>query len=177
MPSNGRNNSALSVSHILPFTSVETLSASERKTKMSTTNKIASTVVTPLQPKTDHNNRSVPTYGELMRSTGLPKSLSFRKICSRCGKTRAEHGELGFGHKCTLPDCGKCGAPAHRHELAKQPMGILCQLTVQDGAIPDTLASYEKKMKHLVQHAAIKKTKRSINLTKEDNIGQVDLSD
>ena len=88
-----------------------------------------------------------------MRTSGLPKSLSFRKICSRCGKTRGEHGELGFGNKCVFQECGKCGAGAHVHEKAGQPMGILCQLTVEEGAVAGAAAAYDRKIKDLAARA------------------------
>lgn len=41
----------------------------------------------------------VSRYTPTMKRKSLPKGLSYRKICSRCGKTRSEHGELGFGNK------------------------------------------------------------------------------
>lgn len=98
------------------------------------------------------------SYEEIIRTTGLPKSLSFRKICSRCGKTRGEHGELGFGNKCVFQDCGKCGAGFHWHELAKQPMGVLCQLTTKQGALPGAAAIYDRKIKDLASRADMQKS-------------------
>ena len=98
-----------------------------------------------------------PPYEELVRTSGLPKSLSFRKICSKCGKTRGEHGELGFGNKCVFQDCGKCGAGVQMHQQAGQPMGILCQLTVQQGATAGAAALYERKIRDLAVRADLQK--------------------
>lgn len=41
--------------------------------------------------------------------TTLPKGLSFRKICSHCGRSRADHGDSGFGNACPFRTCAKCG--------------------------------------------------------------------
>jgi hypothetical protein len=101
--------------------------------------------------------RASPTYEDVIRSSGLPKSLSFRKICSKCGKTRGEHGELGFGNKCVYQDCGKCGAGVQMHLKANVPMGILCTLTVEDGAKPGAAANYERKIRELASRAEIQK--------------------
>jgi len=87
----------------------------------------------------------------------LPKSLSFRKICSTCGKTRGEHGELGFGNKCVYQDCGRCGAGVHIHIKAGSPMGFLCVLTTEDGGTPGMADLYEKKIRDLAAMADLKK--------------------
>jgi hypothetical protein len=87
----------------------------------------------------------------------LPKSLSFRKICSKCGKTRSEHGELGFGNKCVYQDCGRCGAGIHMHMKAGVPMGFSCTLKVEDGAIPCMSDMYDKKIRDLAAMATLKK--------------------
>jgi hypothetical protein len=97
------------------------------------------------------------SYDEIVRSSGLPKSLSFRKICSKCGKTRGEHGELGFGNKCVYQECGKCGAGQHMHERAGQPMGVLCCLTVEDGATAGAGAAYERKIRELAARADLQR--------------------
>lgn len=91
---------------------------------------------------------------------GLPKSLSFRKICSRCGKTRGEHGELGFGHKCQYRDCGRCGAAQRWHVSAGQPMGVACRLTVPQGALPGAAAAYERKIRDLATRAELQRVAR-----------------
>jgi hypothetical protein len=101
---------------------------------------------------------SSPTYEDVIKSSGLPKALSFRKICSKCGKTRGEHGELGFGNKCVYQDCGKCGAGVQMHLKAKSPMGILCRLTVEEGATPGYSAGYERKIRDLAARADLQKT-------------------
>lgn len=101
--------------------------------------------------------RGSPTYEDVVRSSGLPKSLSFRKICSKCGKTRGEHGELGFGNKCVYQDCGKCGAGVQMHLKAGVPIGILCTLTVEQGAIPGASEKYERKIRELAARAELQK--------------------
>ena len=112
----------------------------------------------PYYPPPPRLPRSVSSYEDVIKSSGLPKSLSFRKICSKCGKTRGEHGELGFGNKCVYQDCGKCGAGAHVHEIAKSPMGILCRLTVEEGATPGASGNYERKIRDLAARAELQKT-------------------
>lgn len=130
----------------------------------------------PLPPPPHHHNHALSTpqqtqpppshlrgsptssYEEVLRSSGLPKALSFRKICSKCGKTRGEHGELGFGNKCVFQDCGKCGAGIHMHSKVKSPMGILCRLTVEEGATPGAAAAYERKIRDLAARAELQKT-------------------
>ncbi len=111
--------------------------------------------------------RASPTYEDVVRSSGLPKSLSFRKICSKCGKTRAEHGELGFGNKCVYQDCGKCGAGVQMHRKGHCPMGILCTLSVEDGAIPGAAELYERKIRDLAARAELQ---RALSQRKDQQI-------
>ncbi|CAB9525540.1 tesmin/TSO1-like CXC [Seminavis robusta] len=113
--------------------------------------------MTPSQQPPAQTMRSSPTYEDVIRSSGLPKSLSFRKICSKCGKTRGDHGELGFGNKCVYQECGKCGAGAHVHSKKGIPMGILCCLSVDDGATPGAAASYEQMIRNLAARAELQK--------------------
>jgi hypothetical protein len=98
------------------------------------------------------------TYEDVIKTSGLPKSLSFRKICSKCGKTRGEHGELGFGNKCVYQDCGKCGAGVQVHVKTGTPMGILCRLTLEEGATPGASATYDRKIRELAARAELQKT-------------------
>lgn len=98
------------------------------------------------------------SYEDVIKSSGLPKALSFRKICSKCGKTRGEHGELGFGNKCVFQDCGKCGAGVQMHTKAGSSMGILCRLTVDEGATPGAASTYERKIRELAARAELQKT-------------------
>ena len=104
-----------------------------------------------------NNNNSPPSYRPVPcdepRLSGLPKSLSFRKICSRCGKTRGEHGELGFGHRCAYQECGKCGAGVQMH--GSGPMGILCTLSEHEGASPGAARAYERKIMDLAVRAEL----------------------
>mmetsp|Transcript_22067 Transcript_22067/g.46404 ORF Transcript_22067/g.46404 Transcript_22067/m.46404 type:complete len:623 (+) Transcript_22067:1-1869(+) len=110
----------------------------------------------PVGPPCGH----IQSYKDVIKVSGLPKSLSFRKICSKCGRTRGEHGELGFGNKCTFTDCGKCGAACHLHTRAnpKTQMGILCRLTVEEGAIPGAAEDYDRKIQTLAARAELQKT-------------------
>jgi hypothetical protein len=101
--------------------------------------------------------RISPTYHEEPSRKGLPKSLSFRKICSKCGKTRGEHGELGFGNKCLYQECGKCGAGVQMHTLHSVPMGIQCSLSEKDGAIPGAVDFYTRKIRDLALRADIER--------------------
>jgi hypothetical protein len=114
--------------------------------------------------------RARHSYDDAIRSTGLPKALSFRKICSRCGKTRGEHGDLGFGNKCVFQDCGRCGAGLHMHEAAGQPMGVLCQLTEAEGATAGASASYERKLRDLAARANLQ---RELQRVKEEHIERI----
>ena len=59
----------------------------------------------------------------------LPANLSFRSICSKCGKSRSDHGECSFGNKCSFTECGKCGARQQCHEKAGVRMGWYCSLS------------------------------------------------
>jgi hypothetical protein len=99
----------------------------------------------------------VNCYEDAIKNSGLPKALSFRKICSKCGKVRGEHGELGFGNKCVFQECGKCGAGIEMHAKANCPMGILCQLTEEEGATPGAAAAYERKIRELAARAEVQK--------------------
>lgn len=101
--------------------------------------------------------RVSPTYEETTRNSGLPKSLSFRKICSKCGKTRGEHGELGFGNKCVYQECGRCGAGLHMHVKNNISMGILCTLSEEQGAVPGASEAYERKIRDLAFRAECQK--------------------
>eukprot|EP00548_Thalassiothrix_antarctica_P006548 CAMPEP_0194153900 /NCGR_PEP_ID=MMETSP0152-20130528/58409_1 /TAXON_ID=1049557 /ORGANISM="Thalassiothrix antarctica, Strain L6-D1" /LENGTH=555 /DNA_ID=CAMNT_0038859585 /DNA_START=45 /DNA_END=1709 /DNA_ORIENTATION=- len=114
------------------------------------------TSYSPSQQHTAPLHQQCPkVYEEATRLSGLPKSLSFRKICSKCGKTRGEHGELGFGHRCVYQECGKCGAGVQMHVKAGVPMGILCSLTEKDGAIPGKARAYERKIQDLAIRAEL----------------------
>lgn len=100
----------------------------------------------------------VPSYDEITRTSGLPKSLSFRKICSRCGRTRRLHGEKGFGNKCEFNKCGKCLANVTRHKESGVNMGIFCSLTVDQGAKPGAAETYTRNIRALANRAELQKT-------------------
>lgn len=106
-----------------------------------------------------------PAYDDVVKSSGLPKALSFRKICSRCGRTRGEHFKLGFGNKCVFNDCGKCHAGIQMHKQYGSPMGILCCLSVKEGATPGQAFKYERKFRDLAARAKLLK---SLNHKKRD---------
>ena len=54
--------------------------------------------------------------------------------------------------------CGKCGAGLEAHLKAGTRMGILCCLTVEQGAIPGMSLGYDCKIRDLAQRAEIQKT-------------------
>jgi hypothetical protein len=99
---------------------------------------------------------------DLLRvSSGLPKPLSYRKICSKCGKTRSEHAEsTGFGNKCNFRDCGKCGASLDLHVAAGCPMGVHCILAVEQGARPGSADAYRRKLRELAARADLQRELR-----------------
>lgn len=101
---------------------------------------------------------SINCYEMATKTSGLPKALSFRKICSKCGKVRGEHGELGFGNKCVFQECGKCGVGKEAHDKANCPMGILCTVTVAEGAVPGASENYLRKIRDLASRAELQKT-------------------
>lgn len=111
---------------------------------------------------TQFQNHTVPT--KTLKSTAadntkggkLPKGLTFRKVCSNCGRQRAEHGEFGFGNKCPLATCGRCGAHASCHQRNKIPMGVMCTLSESDGAIAGFPAKYEAVLADLAARAEIR---------------------
>jgi len=81
----------------------------------------------------------------------LPAHLSYRKICSSCGRTRVQHGDMGFGTKCNFTSCGRCHASVDAHAKAGKPMGFLCSLSTEEGAIPGACEEYERKMAGLIR--------------------------
>lgn len=103
------------------------------------------------------------SYTETVRASGLPNSLSFRKICSKCGRPRSEHGDLGFGNKCTFRTCGKCRASSKLHKNG--PMGILCSLTVSQGGIPGAAKEYDCMINELALKARFQNRKQKSKQT------------
>mmetsp|Transcript_14466 Transcript_14466/g.25887 ORF Transcript_14466/g.25887 Transcript_14466/m.25887 type:complete len:731 (+) Transcript_14466:392-2584(+) len=137
----------------------------------------------PLPPHTrphfsHHRGLRPPSncYEDAIKSSGLPKALSFRKICSKCGKVRGEHGELGFGNKCVFQECGKCGAGLEMHTKVNSPMGILCRLTVEEGATPGASVAYERKIRELAARAEIQKTLQEDKRERTERLAQMALS-
>ena len=87
----------------------------------------------------------------------LPKGLTYRKVCSHCGRQRAEHGEFGFGNKCPFTTCGRCGADEDLHlkESGLCQMGVLCELTEEEGAKRGTRGKYEAMLIDLSARAEV----------------------
>jgi len=89
----------------------------------------------------------------------LPRSLTFRKICSKCGRARNEHGEIGFGNNCAFEDCAKCGASQKDHEKEGVPMGFYCTMS-ERGSVsvkPGKVDSYLRKIQDMAAMAKLKK--------------------
>ncbi|KAL7552461.1 hypothetical protein ACHAWF_015717 [Thalassiosira exigua] len=84
----------------------------------------------------------------------LPKGLTYRKVCSRCGRQRAEHGEFGFGNKCPFVTCGRCGAAEDLHPRGR--MGVECCLDEKDGARRGMSEKYEAMLADLAARAEIR---------------------
>jgi hypothetical protein len=88
----------------------------------------------------------------------LPKSLSFRSICSKCGRPRKEHGERWFGGQCKFDSCGKCGLSAEEHNRLGVKTGWYCSLTESNGAKTSVIHNYMKCIGTLAMTAEFKKT-------------------
>jgi len=86
---------------------------------------------------------------------GLPFNLTFRKICSLCGRQRAEHGEFGFGNKCCFATCGRCGSDSKLHEENGESMGVSCQLAekLDDNKLRISSSDYERMLEELSERA------------------------
>lgn len=85
----------------------------------------------------------------------LPKGLTYRKVCSHCGRQRAEHGEFGFGNKCPFTTCGRCSAEEnlHRRDDGTCCMGVMCTLTEEEGAKRGANDKYEAMLADLAARA------------------------
>lgn len=60
-------------------------------------------------------------------------------------------------------ECGKCGANAQRHIVHGSPMGVLCQLTVSQGAKVGAASSYRRKLMELAARADLQKELKQEN--------------
>eukprot|EP00986_Skeletonema_menzelii_P020080 scaffold30079_cov154-Skeletonema_menzelii.AAC.8 len=89
---------------------------------------------------------------------GLPFNLTFRKICSKCGRQRAEHGEFGFGNKCGFSTCGRCGSDSKLHEENGEEMGVLCKLAekLDDNKLRICSKDYDRMLEELSERAKAK---------------------
>jgi len=118
----------------------------------------------PVPVATDPSS-SPPSTGDVKSKTGnqtadvklhkLPKGLTYRKVCSHCGRQRAEHGEFGFGSKCPFTTCGRCGANEEMHRCNGQPMGVLCALAEDQGAESGASDKYDIMLADLAARAEI----------------------
>ena len=86
---------------------------------------------------------------------GLPVNLTFRKICSKCGRQRAEHGELGFGNKCSFCTCGRCGSDTKLHDENNESMGVSCKLAekLNDNKLRICSKDYDNMLEELSARA------------------------
>jgi len=89
---------------------------------------------------------------------GLPVNLTFRKICSKCGRQRAEHGEFGFGNKCCFSTCGRCGSDSKLHEENGESMGVSCKLAekLDDSKLRICSKDYDRMLAELSERAKAK---------------------
>jgi len=104
----------------------------------------------------------VTRFKPVMARKSLPKGLSYRKICSKCGKTRGEHGELGFGNKCIYQECARCMAGIQCHEKLGVPMGFLCTLTTEQGATPGASKEYDVQLARLAAESITKQSEKQV---------------
>lgn len=162
MSSSSEGNSAKSRENMLPKGIQQPLGLQQARRYVSasqdgaTNPKISGTV--PIRKRVVKDGNSGALNLQSYRIIGkLPPPLSYRKICSRCGKTRSDHGELGFGNKCVFQECARCGAGIHVHNKANKLMGFLCTLTIKEGAIPGKAEQYDKKICSLAQMAELKR--------------------
>lgn len=88
----------------------------------------------------------------------LPKSLSFRSICSKCGRSRKDHGERWFGGQCKFNSCGKCGLSSEDHIRLGVKTGWYCSLTESNGAKTSVIQNYMKCIDTLAMTAEYKKS-------------------
>ena len=89
---------------------------------------------------------------------GLPFNLTFRKICSKCGRQRAQHGEFGFGNKCGFSTCGRCGSESKLHEENGESMGVRCMLAekLDDDKLRICSKDYDGMLEELSKRAKAK---------------------
>jgi hypothetical protein len=76
----------------------------------------------------------------------LPTGVSFKHICSNCGRLKRYHAGVrctDFGTKCTFADCGHCGILLSKHAQYGSMTGFFCRLTASQGANELTMRSYE----------------------------------
>lgn len=105
------------------------------------------------------DNRDATSQGVRLISQqnvcGLPINLTFRKICSKCGRQRSQHGEFGFGNKCCFSTCGRCGADSKLHEENEECMGVSCKLAekLNDNKLRISSADYGRMLDELATRA------------------------
>jgi hypothetical protein len=80
----------------------------------------------------------------------MPEPLSFRAICSKCGREKAHHSASGgFGDKCSETSCARCTLSKEIHERYQTTMGFFCELTVDQGAPVNASVFYDSKLQAL----------------------------
>ena len=141
-------------------------------------------------PLSQHHNATAKTSPRAPESSAnalvaanlknkLPKGLTYRKVCSHCGRQRAEHGEFGFGNKCPFTTCGRCGADEDLHlkESGLCQMGVLCELTEEEGAKRGTIEKYEAMLIDLSARAEVRAgmTNERNHETDEDGVSRVEI--
>ena len=144
-------------SHLIPAASSLSSSSSSLDSDDYVSTKHSGTRTSTSSTFITANNKRRNPFETITLTSGLPKALSFRKICSRCGRTRSEHGEMGFGNSCSFETCGRCGAAANCHQKAGKVMGVLCQLSVIDGATHGASTIYQRKLRDLATRADLER--------------------
>jgi hypothetical protein len=79
---------------------------------------------------------------------------------------------LGFGNKCVFQECGKCGAGIQVHRKAGQQMGILCQLSTEDGATPGASELYTRKIQELAARANIQREIQRCEIQRREQVNK-----
>ena len=111
-------------------------------------------------------HREEPFAGQSNRHSNkikLPPGVSFRKICSHCGRQRAEHADFGFGSKCRMNTCGRCGADEDTHKNHNVMMGFHCTLSAENGADSGASAKYDATLNDLSARADVQKHRLDCN--------------
>lgn len=109
-------------------------------------------------PKGNSQQESQSMEAPYAETGGLPFNLTFRKICSKCGRQRAQHGEFGFGNKCGFSTCGRCESESKLHEENGESMGVRCMLAekLDDDKLRICSKDYDGMLEELSKRAKAK---------------------